>query len=268
MIPHGAATGRSRPRPAGVGAPWKPRKSREAAAAYQDYLKVQPDDTAAQRLAYRLPIRSSMKSGGDGETQRRSTVSRSLKCALTFQLEKWDDAVLQAAVLAPQDAQLRGGPGAPHLRREFPRRKNCRRRSDDGKTSRTGKIDHDLLFGGELPRHSVTPRRGRREPPTPASCLSVHSATISCSRQAALQFTRIFWRPTRTAIRPGMAAQQRIIVLKNAREKDRPFPMLAAAFAAFFCFPLLARLRRALPTPLSSCRKNSTRKRTVYARPS
>jgi len=127
-------------------------KKPEAAAAYQDYLKVQPDDTAAQQRLVHILIANQKFDEALVEmekTQRGgapSLESLKLRADISIGQKKWDDAVAvlkQAVALAPQDAQLRGGLGRTYLQqREFPKaEKNCRRRSDlTAKTLRTGKI--------------------------------------------------------------------------------------------------------------------------------
>jgi Flp pilus assembly protein TadD len=102
----------------------------EAAEAYENYLKLQPDDAAARtRLVHFLVANGNYDSAlvflEKAEAgQRPSLELLKLRADVQIGQKKWDDAIAtlqQALAIAPQDAQLHGGLGRIYLqKREFP----------------------------------------------------------------------------------------------------------------------------------------------------
>jgi Flp pilus assembly protein TadD len=105
-------------------------KKPEALEAYQNYLRVQPDDAAARQHLVHLLIAAEKYDEALAESEKtqnrgmRSVESLKLRADILIGQKKLDEAigVLQQAVeLAPQDAELRGGLGRTYLqKRDFP----------------------------------------------------------------------------------------------------------------------------------------------------
>jgi protein O-GlcNAc transferase len=102
----------------------------DSAAAYRDYLAVQPGDSAARsRLVHLLLDRQQIDAAlavldNPDSGQSSSLDALKLRADILIAQKKYDDAIatlLQAIALAPTDAQLHGGLGRLYLeKREFP----------------------------------------------------------------------------------------------------------------------------------------------------
>ena len=106
------------------------QKKPDAIAAYENYLKLKPDDAAARARLRHLQL------GGDDKEAALANLDREeegkppsldhlkLRADVQISQKKWTDAVAtlkQALVLAPQDAQLHAGLGRIYMQtREFP----------------------------------------------------------------------------------------------------------------------------------------------------
>jgi tetratricopeptide (TPR) repeat protein len=104
-------------------------KKPEAAAAYRDYLAVQPDAPGAQSRVIRLLLEQKQYDAAltelDRADQGKSPTLDSLRSRADIQIaqKKWDDAIgtlRKAITLAPNDAELRGGLGRVFMqKRDF-----------------------------------------------------------------------------------------------------------------------------------------------------
>jgi Flp pilus assembly protein TadD len=212
-------------------------KKPEAAAAYQDYLKVQPDDsTVRQRLVHILitnqkfdealaEMDKAQKGGGP------SLESLKLRADILIGQKKWDDAVVvlkQAVALAPQDAQLRGGLGRTFLQqRDFPNA-GKELKAAIGLDPKNLTYWKDLTttfylsenYSGTL---TLLDEVAKREPPTPGE-LFIRALCYDKLQQtkAALEAYQNFLVADQDR-NPDQVwqAQQRIIVLKKTLEKKR-----------------------------------------------
>ena len=105
-------------------------KKPEAAAAYRDYLAVQPDTPGAESRTVHLLLEQKQYDAALAELDRADAGKPpsldSLRSRADIQIaqKKWDDSIRtleKAIVLAPNDAQLRGGLGRVYLqKRDFP----------------------------------------------------------------------------------------------------------------------------------------------------
>jgi Flp pilus assembly protein TadD len=212
-------------------------KKPEAAAAYQDYLKVRPDDSAVrQRLVHILitnqkfdealaEMDKAQKGGGP------SLESLKLRADILIGQKKWDDAVVvlkQAVALAPQDAQLRGGLGRTFLQqRDFPNA-GKELKAAIGLDPKNLTYWKDLTttfylsenYSGTL---TLLDEVAKREPPTPGE-LFIRALCYDKLQQtkAALEAYQNFLVADQDR-NPDQVwqAQQRIIVLKKTLEKKR-----------------------------------------------
>jgi Flp pilus assembly protein TadD len=105
------------------------QKKADAAEAYKKYLAVQPSDSAVRSRLIRLLLEQQQEDSAIAELDRADAgkpTLESLKLRADIQIaeKKWNDAIVtlrQAVVLAPNDAQLRGGLGRTCLQvRDFP----------------------------------------------------------------------------------------------------------------------------------------------------
>jgi Flp pilus assembly protein TadD len=104
-------------------------KKPEAAAAYRDYLAVQPDAQGAESRVIRLLLEQKQYDAALAELDRadagKSPTLDSLRSRADIQIaqKKWDDAIItlrKAITLAPTDAELRGGLGRVFMqKRDF-----------------------------------------------------------------------------------------------------------------------------------------------------
>jgi len=104
-------------------------KKPEAAEAYQNYLKVEPEDTAARGRLVHLLIANEKFDDALAEMEKAqkggqpSLESLKLRADILIGQKKWDEAIValkQAETLAPQDALLRGGLGRTYMQqRDF-----------------------------------------------------------------------------------------------------------------------------------------------------
>ena len=106
------------------------QKKPEAAAAYRDYLAVQPDTPGAQSRVIHLLLEQKQYDAALAELDRadagKPATLDSLRSRADIQIaqKKWDDAIAtlrKAIALAPNDAQLHGGLGRVYMqKRDFP----------------------------------------------------------------------------------------------------------------------------------------------------
>src|SRR5208282_2061320 len=105
------------------------QKKPEAAAAYRDYLAVQPNTPGAESRAIHLLIEQKQYDAALAELDRadagKPPTLDSLRSRADIQIaqKKWDDSIVtirKAIALAPQDAELHGGLGRVYLqKRDF-----------------------------------------------------------------------------------------------------------------------------------------------------
>jgi tetratricopeptide (TPR) repeat protein len=105
------------------------QKKPEAAAAYRDYLAVQPDTPGAESRAIHLLIEQKQYDAALAELDRadagRPPTLDSLRSRADIQIaqKKWDDSIVtlrKAIALTPNDAELHGGLGRVYLqKRDF-----------------------------------------------------------------------------------------------------------------------------------------------------
>ena len=106
------------------------QKKPDAIGAYENYLKLKPDDAAARSHLRHLQLGGDDKEAAlanlDHEEEGKPPSLDHLKLRADVQIsqKKWTDAIAtlkQALVLAPQDAQLHAGLGRIYMQtREFP----------------------------------------------------------------------------------------------------------------------------------------------------
>ncbi len=105
------------------------QKKPEAAAAYRDYLAVQPDTPGAESRAIHLLIEQKQYDAALAELDRadagKPPTLDSLRSRADIQIaqKKWDDSIVtlrKAIALTPNDAELHGGLGRVYLqKRDF-----------------------------------------------------------------------------------------------------------------------------------------------------
>jgi tetratricopeptide (TPR) repeat protein len=105
------------------------QKKPEAAAAYRDYLAVQPDTPGAESRAIHLLIEQKQYDAAlaelDGADAGKPPTLDSLRSRADIQIaqKKWDDSIVtlrKAIALTPNDAELHGGLGRVYLqKRDF-----------------------------------------------------------------------------------------------------------------------------------------------------
>ena len=106
------------------------QKKPEAAAAYRDYLAIQPDTPGAQSRVIHLLLEQKQYDAALAELDRvdagKPATLDSLRSRADIQIaqKKWDDSIVtlrKAIALAPNDAQLHGGLGRVYMqKRDFP----------------------------------------------------------------------------------------------------------------------------------------------------
>jgi len=106
------------------------QKKPEAAAAYRDYLAVQPDTPGARSRVIHLLLEQEQYDAALAELDRadagKPPTLDSLRSRADIQIaqKKWDDSIAtlrKAVALAPNDAELHGGLGRVYLqKRDFP----------------------------------------------------------------------------------------------------------------------------------------------------
>lgn len=106
------------------------QKKPEAAEAYQNYLRLRPEDSGARQHLVHLLIVDARFDAALAEMEKAqkggapSLESLKLRADILIGQKKWDEAIValkQAETIAPQDAQLRGGLGRTYLQqRDFP----------------------------------------------------------------------------------------------------------------------------------------------------
>ena len=106
------------------------QKKPEAAAAYRDYLAVQPDTPGAESRTVHLLLEQKQYDAALAELDRADAgqppTLDSLRSRADIQIaqKKWDDSIVtlhKAIALAPNDAQLHGGLGRVYMqKRDFP----------------------------------------------------------------------------------------------------------------------------------------------------
>ena len=212
-------------------------KKPEAAAAYRDYLKTQPDDKAARQRLVHLLIASQefdealaeMEKAQKGGTP--SLESLKLRADILIGQKKWDQAVAvlkQAVALAPQDAQLRGGLGRTYLQqRDFPSAEK-ELKAAVGLDAKNLTYWKDLTTAFYLAENypgtlALLDELAKRETPTPGE-LFIRALCYDKLQQTkpALEAYQNFLAADQNQ-NPDQVwqAQQRIIVLKKTLEKKR-----------------------------------------------
>ena len=114
----------------GLAASLEAQKNPDAAEAYRDYLKVQPNDGAAQERLVHLLVANEKYDDALAELEKKekggvpSLESLKLRADILIGEKKWLEAIAvlkQAVALAPNDARLRGGLGRTYLQqKDFP----------------------------------------------------------------------------------------------------------------------------------------------------
>jgi Flp pilus assembly protein TadD len=212
-------------------------KTPEAVEAYQNYLKVQPDDAAARQRLVHLLIANQKFDEALAEMEKTqkgaapSLESLKLRADILIGQKKWDEAVAvlrQAVTLAPQDAQLRGGLGRTYLQqRDFPtaaRELKAAITLDPKNLTYWKDLTTSSYLGGDYPGTlALLDEVAKREPPTPGE-LFVRALCYDKLQQtkAALEAYQNFLAADQDR-NPDQVwqAQQRIIVLKKTLEKKR-----------------------------------------------
>ncbi len=144
------------------------QKKPETADAYEQYLAVQPADSAVRARLVHLYLEQEKFDAADAELSRTDSGKPSLellKLRADIQIgrKRWDDAVhtLQEAVaLAPGDAQLHGGLGRVYLqKRDFPAAEKELRaalRVDGKNTAYWKDLSSTFFLGGNYPATLAT----------------------------------------------------------------------------------------------------------------
>jgi protein O-GlcNAc transferase len=211
-------------------------KKPEATAAYQDYLKVQPEDFGARQRLVHLLIANQQFDEALTEMEKTqkggsSLESLKLRADILIGQKKWDDALVvlkQAVALAPQDAQLRGGLGRTYLQqRDFSGAEKELKAAIvlDAKNLTYWKdLTTTYYLAGNYPGTlALLDELAKRETPTPGE-LFIRALCYDKLQQtkAALEAYQNFLAADQDR-NPDQVwqAQQRIIVLKKTLEKKR-----------------------------------------------
>ena len=212
-------------------------KKPEAVEAYQNYLKVQPDDPGARQRLVHLLITSQKFDEALAEMEKAqksgtlSLESLKLRADILIGQKKWDEAVLvlkQAVALAPQDAQLRGGLGRAYMQQRDFANAEQELRAAIGLDGRNLVYVKDLTsthyLAGDYPGTlSLLDEVAKREKPTPGE-LFIRALCYDKLQQikAALEAYQNFLAADQGR-NPDQVwqAQQRIIVLKKMLERKR-----------------------------------------------
>jgi len=232
-----AAEPESRPALLGLAQSLEAGKKPEAVDAYQGYLQVQPDDTAARQRLVHLLIASQRYDEALAEMEKTSQgglpslESLKLRADILIGQKKWDDAVTvlkQAVMLAPQDAQLRGGMGRAYLQlHDFPNAAKELKKAislDPKNLAYWKDLTTTSYLAGDYPGTlALLDEVAKREPPTPGE-LFVRALCYDKLQQtkAAVEAYQSFLAADQDR-NPDQVwqAQQRIIVLKKTLEKKR-----------------------------------------------
>ena len=208
----------------------------QAVEAYQDYLKVQPDDAAARQRLVHLLIANQKFDEALAEMEKSpqgaaSLESLKLRADILIGQKKWGDAIAvlqQAVALAPRDAQLRGGLGRTYLQQhDFPNAASELKAAialDPQKVTYWKDLTTTSYLGGDYPGTlALLDEVAKREPPTPGE-LFVRALCYDKLQQtkAALEAYQNFLAADQER-NPDQVwqAQQRVIVLKKAFEKKK-----------------------------------------------
>jgi Flp pilus assembly protein TadD len=212
-------------------------KKPEAAEAYRNYLKAQPDDAVARQRLVHLLIANEKFDEALAEMEKAekggaaSLESLKLRADILIGQKKWDQAVVtlkQAAALAPQDAPLRGGLGRTYLQQhDFVNAEKELRAAIglDGKNLTYWKdLTTTYYLAGNYPGTlTLLDEVAKKEPPN-AGELFLRALCYDKLRQtkAALEAYQNFLAADQDR-NPDQVwqAQQRIIVLKKTLDKKR-----------------------------------------------
>src|SRR5712675_2395403 len=225
----------SRPALAGLAQSLEMEKSPAAADAYRDYLKAQPGDRAAREHFVHLLIANEKYDEALAEMEKTesggapSVESLKLRGDILIGEKKWDAAIAalkQAVVLAPNDAQLRGGLGRTYMQqRDFANAEKELKSAIqlDGKNVTYWKdLASTTYLASDYPATlAILDRVAQSEPPTPGE-LFVRALCYDKLQQtkAALDAYGKFLQADQNRNSDQVwQAQQRIRVLKKRLEK-------------------------------------------------
>lgn len=212
-------------------------KNPEAADAYRNYLKAQPGDAAAREHFVHLLIANEKYDEALAEMEKTekggtlSVESLKLRADILMGEKKWDGAIAalkQAVVLAPNDAQLRGGLGRTYMQqRDFANAEKELKSAIqlDAKNLTYWKdLASATYLAGDYPTTlAILDRVAKSEPPTPGE-LFVRALCYDKLQQtkAALDAYQKFLQADQNRNSDQVwQAQQRVIVLKKTLEKKR-----------------------------------------------
>src|SRR6266851_8161382 len=212
-------------------------KSPEAADAYRNYLKAQPDDEAAREQLVHLLIANEKYDEALLEMEKMekggapSVESLKLRADILIGGKKWDAAIAalkQAVTLAPNDAQLRGGLGRTYMQqRDFANAEKEMKSAIqlDAKNLAYWKdLASTTYLADDYPTTlAILDRVAKSEPPT-AGELFVRALCYDKLQQtkAALDAYEKFLQADQNRNSDQVwQAQQRIRVLKKRMEKKR-----------------------------------------------
>ena len=212
-------------------------KSREAADAYRSYLQVQPGDAAARQHLVHLLIANEKYDEALTEMEKTekggapSVESLKLRADILIGEKKWDAAIAalkEAVVLAPNDAQLRGGLGRTYMQqRDFANAEKELKGAIqlDAKNLTYWKdLASTTYLAGEYPTTlAVLDHVAQSEPPSPGE-LFVRALCYDKLQQTktALDAYQKFLDADQNRNSDQVwQAQQRILVLKKTLEKKR-----------------------------------------------
>ncbi|HSC45023.1 MAG TPA: tetratricopeptide repeat protein [Candidatus Acidoferrum sp.] len=212
-------------------------KKPEAVDAYQNYLKVQPDDAGARGRLVHLLIANEKFDEALAEMEKTqkggapSLATLKLRADILIGQKKWDEAVAvlkQAEMLAPQDAILKGGLGRTYMQqRDFANAEKELKAAIalDGKNLTYWKdLTTTYYLGGNYPATlTLLDEVAKRETVTPGE-LFVRALCYDKLQQTkpALEAYQKFLEADQNR-NPDQVwqAQQRIIVLKKTLDKKR-----------------------------------------------
>jgi Flp pilus assembly protein TadD len=212
-------------------------KSPGAGEAYRNYLKAQPGDAAAREHLVHLLIANEKYDEALTEMEKTekggapSVESLKLRADILIGEKKWDAAIMalkQAVVLAPNDAQLRGGLGRTYMQqRDFANAEKELKGAIqlDAKNLTYWKdLASATYLAGEYPATlAVLDRVAQSEPPSPGE-LFVRALCYDKLQQtkAAMDAYQKFLDADQNRNSDQVwQAQQRILVLKKTLEKKR-----------------------------------------------
>jgi Flp pilus assembly protein TadD len=227
----------SRPALVGLAQSLEIEKNSEAADAYRNYLKAQPGDAAAREHFVHLLIANEKYDEALAEMEKTekggtlSVESLKLRADILMGEKKWDGAIAalkQAVVLAPNDAQLRGGLGRTYMQqRDFANAEKELKSAIqlDAKNLTYWKdLASATYLAGDYPTTlAILDRVAKSEPPTPGE-LFVRALCYDKLQQtkAALDAYQKFLQADQNRNSDQVwQAQQRVIVLKKTLEKKR-----------------------------------------------